>query len=155
MAYVTMTTKVLQQFDLSQGSLGENLLAKDIGDLLDCYAFTGLVVCCRTAFTPVSSNLTIHSWVCGGGSRNPSKHDDLPPFDAMHGLRMNSVDLPNNSVRPLAKLFGHIVALINDEILIEYLEDLSALKICHIMPRCGYLLPDLPIFATSTMMMHE
>lgn len=55
---------------------------------------------------------------------------------------MNSVDLPHNSVRALAKLFGHIVALIDDEILIEYLEDLSALKICHIMPGCGYLLPN-------------
>lgn len=50
---------------------------------------------------------------------------------------MKSVDIPNDSVCPLAKLFGHIVTLIDDEILIEYLEDLAALKICHIMPRCG------------------
>lgn len=50
---------------------------------------------------------------------------------------MNSVDIPNDSVRPLAKLFGHIVALIDDEILIEYLKDLAALKICHIMPGYG------------------
>lgn len=54
MAYVTMATKVLQQFNLSQGSLGENLLAEDIGDFLDCYAFASLVVCCCTAITPVS-----------------------------------------------------------------------------------------------------
>lgn len=65
----------------------------------------------------------------------------------MSGPRINWVDLPNNSVRSLAKLFGYIVALIDDEILIEDLEDLSALKICHIMPVCGDLLPTLPIFA--------
>lgn len=73
----------------------------------------------------------------------------------MKGLRMDSVDLPNNAVRALAKLFGHIVALVNDEILIEYLEDLSALKICHIMPGCGYSLPKLQISAKSTTTRHE
>lgn len=39
-----MSSEVLQQLDLSQGALGENLLAKDICDFLDCDTFTGLVV---------------------------------------------------------------------------------------------------------------
>jgi hypothetical protein len=30
-----LTSEVLEQLDLSQGSLGQNLLAEDIGDLLD------------------------------------------------------------------------------------------------------------------------
>lgn len=149
MAYVTMATKVLQQFNLSQGSLGENLLAEDIGDFLDCYAFASLVVCCCTAIAP--SVQAHHSQLLGLHRRQgtPSKHHRLLPVYATKGLRMESVDLPNNAVRALAQLFGHIVALVNDEILIEYLEDLSALKICHIMPGCGYSLPKLQISAKA------
>lgn len=43
-AYVAVATEVLQQLDLAKSSLGENLLAEDIGDLLDGNAFVGLVV---------------------------------------------------------------------------------------------------------------
>lgn len=45
-----MTTEVLQQLDFSQGSLGKNLLAEDIGNLLDGYSFASLIICCSTAF---------------------------------------------------------------------------------------------------------
>lgn len=132
-----MATKVLQQLDLSQRSLGENLLAEDIGDLLDCYAFAGLIVCCRTASHPsVTTHLSRTAlW------RGPNEHDRLLRFDDMDGLRMHSVDSPHNSVCSLAELFRHIIALIDNEILIEYLEDLSALQVCHILPRCGSSLP--------------
>lgn len=39
-----MAAEVLQQLDLTESSLGENLLAKDIGNLLDGDTFSGLVV---------------------------------------------------------------------------------------------------------------
>lgn len=35
---------MLEQLDLAQCTLGEDLLAEDIGNLLDCYAITGLLV---------------------------------------------------------------------------------------------------------------
>ena len=38
------TSKVLQQLDLAQRTLGENLLAEDIGDLFDGDALLGGVV---------------------------------------------------------------------------------------------------------------
>lgn len=43
-----MTTEMLEKLDLSQGALGEDLLAEDICDFLDCYTFAGLVVRCST-----------------------------------------------------------------------------------------------------------
>lgn len=39
-----MTSEVLQQFDFSQGALGENLFAKDIGHLFDGDALVRLCV---------------------------------------------------------------------------------------------------------------
>lgn len=39
-----MAAEVLQQLDLSQGSLGENLLAEHIGNFLDGNSLGGLVV---------------------------------------------------------------------------------------------------------------
>ena len=39
-----MSSEVLQKLDLSQRTLGQNLLAEDIGDLLDRNAFTGLAI---------------------------------------------------------------------------------------------------------------
>ena len=42
------TSKVLQKLNLSQSSLCQNLLAKDIGDLLDGNTFIGLGVDCGT-----------------------------------------------------------------------------------------------------------
>ena len=43
-AHVAVAAEVLEQLDLAESSLGENLLAKDIGDLLDGDALIGLVV---------------------------------------------------------------------------------------------------------------
>lgn len=42
---------------------------------------------------------------------------------------------PNDSVSTLAQLFSDVVAFVHDEILVEDLEDLPALKICHILPQ--------------------
>ena len=40
---------MLEQLDLAQGTLGKDLLAEDVGDLLDGYALARLVVGGRTA----------------------------------------------------------------------------------------------------------
>lgn len=42
--YVAVTSEMLQQLDLSQGPLGQDLLAEDIGDFLDGDTITGLGV---------------------------------------------------------------------------------------------------------------
>lgn len=39
---------------------------------------------------------------------------------------------PNNAIGALSQLLGYVVALINDEILVEDLEDLTALEIGHV-----------------------
>jgi hypothetical protein len=43
-AYVAVSPEVLEQLDLAQGALGQDLLAEDIGDLLDGNALVRLVV---------------------------------------------------------------------------------------------------------------
>ena len=43
-----MTAEVLQQFDFSQGPLGQDLLAENIGDLLDSDTITRHGVICGT-----------------------------------------------------------------------------------------------------------
>jgi hypothetical protein len=50
-----MAAKVSQQLDLAQGALGQDLLAEDIGNLLDSDALVRLVVYGGTA-----------SWSCHG-----------------------------------------------------------------------------------------
>src|ERR1700712_3258565 len=47
----------------------------------------------------------------------------------------HSICLPDYAIRALAQLLGHIVALIHDELLVEDLEDLAALEICHCVAR--------------------
>ena len=42
--HIPVASEVLEELDLAQGALGENLLAKDIGDLFDGDALVGLVV---------------------------------------------------------------------------------------------------------------
>ena len=42
--YVAVTPKVLEELDLTQGALGEDLLAKDVGDFLDGNPLPGLIV---------------------------------------------------------------------------------------------------------------
>jgi len=39
-----VTPEVLQELDLAQGTLGQNLLAKNIGDLFDGNSLVGLVI---------------------------------------------------------------------------------------------------------------
>lgn len=43
-AYVTVSPEMLEELDLAQSALGKDLLAEDIGDLLDGDAFVGLAV---------------------------------------------------------------------------------------------------------------
>lgn len=43
-AHISVSPEVLQELDLAQGTLGQDLLAEDIGDLLDGDTFVGLVV---------------------------------------------------------------------------------------------------------------
>jgi hypothetical protein len=43
-----MPSEVLQKLDLSKRSLGQDLLAEDIGDLLDGNALSSLIVCRST-----------------------------------------------------------------------------------------------------------
>ncbi len=50
-AYIAVASKMLQELDLSQGPLGQDLLAKDIGDLLNRYSLACLIVGGR-AVTP-------------------------------------------------------------------------------------------------------
>ena len=78
---VPVADKVLEQLYLPQRPLRQNLLAKNIRDLLDSDALTRLVVC-RGA---------------------------------------------DNAVSTLSQLFGHGVALVNDEVLVEHFEHLAAL----------------------------
>lgn len=40
-----MASEVLEQLDLSQSALGENLLAENVGDLLDGDALTSVSIC--------------------------------------------------------------------------------------------------------------
>ena len=42
--YVAVPAEMLEQLDLAQGALGEDLLAEDIGDLLDGDALVRLAV---------------------------------------------------------------------------------------------------------------
>ena len=88
---VAVSSEMLQQLDLTQGSLCENLLAEHVGDLLDCDSFSSMAISCRA----------------------------------------------DNAICALAQFFCDSVTLINDEVLIEDLEDLSA---CHVTHDCGCLL---------------
>jgi hypothetical protein len=49
-----MSSEVLQKLDLPQRTLGQNLLAEDVGDLLDRNTFTGLAIGRGTAGKRVS-----------------------------------------------------------------------------------------------------
>ena len=43
-AYIAMASEVLEELDLTQGALGQDLLAEDIGNLLDGNTLTGMIV---------------------------------------------------------------------------------------------------------------
>lgn len=44
MTHIAVASEVLKQLDFSQGALGQDLLAKNIGDLLDGDALTSLTI---------------------------------------------------------------------------------------------------------------
>jgi hypothetical protein len=44
LTHISVAAEVLEQLDFAQGALGQDLLAEDIGDLLDGNAFARLVV---------------------------------------------------------------------------------------------------------------
>jgi hypothetical protein len=55
-AHVAMASEVLEQLDLAQGALGQDLLAEDIGDLLDGDTLVGLVIDSGTVPASLVSN---------------------------------------------------------------------------------------------------
>lgn len=50
-----MASEVLQQLDFSQGALGQDLLAENIGDLFDGDTITSYTVLCGTEFISLAS----------------------------------------------------------------------------------------------------
>lgn len=103
-----MASEVLKELDLTQSALRQDLLAEDIGDLLDGDALVALVVdsgAVRTHEESLADSLPMHI--------SPAASD------ISH--------LPHNAVGSLAELLGNGVALIHDEVLVEDLEDLSTL----------------------------
>jgi len=79
-AYIAVASKMLQELDLSQGPLGQDLLAEDIGNLLDCYSLACLVVRSR-AITP------------GVSPRSPGNAPCIAPRRSPRSLVMNMVRL--------------------------------------------------------------
>jgi hypothetical protein len=63
LTYITVSSEVLQKLDLSQGTLGQNLLAEDIGDLLDRNALIGLAIGRSTVENKVSVCLEQKAYV--------------------------------------------------------------------------------------------
>lgn len=62
-AYIAMASEVLEELDLTQGALGQDLLAEDIGDLLDGDALVALVVdsgAVRTQEESLADGLPMH-----------------------------------------------------------------------------------------------
>lgn len=92
------TSEMLQQLNLSKRPLGQDLLTENIGDLLDRDAFAGLVVR-RSAVDKVS---------------------------VMPSSR-TSDSIPDYAISTLPQLLGDIVALVDNELLVEDLEDLAPL----------------------------
>jgi hypothetical protein len=107
-----MSPEVLQQFDLAQCALGKNLFAEDIGDLLNGDTLVRLVVHGSTVRSRNVSN---------GSAKIKTFSKDL----RISGL------VPDNAISALAKLLCDGVALIDDEVLVEHLEHLAALKVSH------------------------
>lgn len=101
---------MLQQFDLAQGSLGQDLLAEDIGDLLDCHTIS---TCCILRGTASS---------------------DQYPSERL----IVRVILPDNAVCALSQLFRHNIPLVHDEVLVEDLEGLSACQVRHCEGRSSF-----------------
>ena len=46
---------------------------------------------------------------------------------------------PNDPIGSLTQLFGYVIALVDDEVLVKDLEHLAALEICHVVPVRGVI----------------
>ena len=51
--------------------------------------------------------------------------------DMLLWINLKAVPLPYDAISSLSELFSHVVALIDNEILVEDLEDLPALEVRH------------------------
>ena len=100
---------MLQKLDLSQGALGQDLLAEDIGDLLlnvsRSSTLDNIIPKCRC----ISS--------CPAGKK----------VVLISQVYLSNV--PNDAISTLTQLFRTIVSLVDDEFLVEDLKDLATLKI--------------------------
>lgn len=108
-----MSPEVLQELDLAQSTLGQDLLAEDIGDLLDRDTLVCLVVY-RCAVT-------------GNAPQRSANGPDVLLVDQRFGARAVAPDLPDDAVSTLTQLFCNGVTFIDDEVLIEDLEHFPAL----------------------------
>lgn len=72
-----LASEVLEQLDLAEGALGEDLLAEDVGDLLDGDALAGLVVGSRAAGHKVSGGVR---GLCARRTRRCRRHPDPAPL---------------------------------------------------------------------------
>jgi len=100
-----MSSEMLKQLYLAQSTLGQDFFAEDIGNLLDRNTFLSLGIRCCTIVTRV---ISIFSTI------DPNQPQE-------------SQGIPDNTISTLSKLFRHSISLIDDEVLVEDLEDLSAL----------------------------
>lgn len=106
-----MSSEVLEELYLAQCSLGQNLLAEYIGNLLDSDTLIGLV---------------IHSGTIEVESRMISPN----PIQRSKNAQQRSasqIDSPDNTIGALTQLFGNRIALVNDKVLVEDLEGLATL----------------------------
>lgn len=132
-----LTSEVLQQLNLSQRSLGQDLLAEDVCDLLDGDALATLVVGGRTR-----SGIAISIGSKVGST--PGSYHTIPyapwPSSAegkyvsatltWRGTPMRGSRSQNSAERalwlyPNIRTFCHIVPLVDDKLLVEHLEDLA------------------------------
>jgi hypothetical protein len=95
---------MLQQLYLSQRTLRQNLLAENIGDLLNRNSLLGLGIRSRAG----------RQELVGAQQNNTGKEH-----------------IPNNSISTLTKLLRHRISIIDNEVLVENLEHLSAYEVCH------------------------
>lgn len=103
-----MSSEVLEELYLAQCSLGQNLLAEHIGNLLDSDTLVGLVV---------------HSGTIAVESRTVSPD----PIQRVKECAAAQCSSPDNTIGALTQLFGNRIALVDDKVLVEDLEGLAAL----------------------------
>ncbi len=117
---IAVTAEVLQQLDLAQRTLGQDLLAEDIGDLLDGYG----------SILDDLAGLSISNFLCCAAIRGVST-DSRPCIL----IRRN---LPDNAVGTLSNLLLHIVLRLDDKVLVEDIElvALDVLKLINRLVEC-------------------